>query len=401
LPCQYIRCLQCLGYHDAHSYNSVTTTVAIIDVTTTPSFPLDDPAEFVEEHVGRVVVASGNKIIYSSVSTPLFTTVAAGTITQHVNYVVTGLAKLVNNNLFVPTENSVYIQEGDPDPNSPIFGPFKQQTNNTGGIKYTVDSADYPYFINRFGISNLTDTLRAGEFEHNILSDKVGPIITNRYDRDGVAVNFIGAAIDREFDLYRVYRSDGVGLSMLKTTDRDYPITFSDYKVGLQCIGSFKDADKDYTIAGSGYDTNFAGNYSGFVYKMESGQSLNGGDLVHSIRTTYQHLSSPASKKRFFKFSMNVLAPEKITITYKADFDTGSSRYSQQLNLDAISGLSRFNQSSFNAATWSSNFIDEVGGYINGAGTNISLNINIETKNTEQFTLQGIIYHFKLRGLKR
>jgi len=381
------------GIDSLHYYDSVGATVGTIATASLTGAP-----SFISYHNDRIVVSRDNETFMSNQGTPDFT---ANTFGLYTNFNVVGLSKLVDDSIFIPTEKELYIQTGSPDELQSNFGSFKLHSTHTGAIENTIDSSDYPYFINRYGISNLVDTDRQKDFTLNILSDKVTPIIVNRYDNNGLPFDYVGAFIDREKELYRVYRADGSNVQMLMTHDRKYPITFNKYNVGINCIEEFSTIDEEYVIAGSGYDEDFVGDYSGFVYKMESGGSLDGDAMTHSIKTPYIHLGSPAIKKRFFKYTMNVLAPEKITITYKADFNIGDSRYSEQLDLDSISGLSRFNQDSFNAATWSGRFIDEVGGYINGSGTTISLNINATSDNIEGFTFQGIIYHYKTRGLKR
>lgn len=386
------------GVDDPHYYDSVAPAVGTIDVTVTPSPPMLNQPSFVEVHDDRVVFAANNEVFLSGPETPVFTLNA---FILSTNYIIVGLSKFIDDSLFVPTEESLYILQGSPDELAANFGSFKEHSRHTGAIENTVDAADYPYFINRYGISNLRDTDAAGEFKLSNISDKVLPIIRNNYDKDGIPVTYVGSFIDRAKNLYRAYRSDGVSYNLLKDEEREYPITFNDYKVGLQCIEEFKDSDDEFVIAGSGYDENFAGNYSGYVYRMESGHSLDGDTITHSIKTPYAHFSSPAIKKRVFKYTANISSPEMITVTYKADFNLGDSRYSDQQDITTISGLSRFNQSSFNAATWSSKYVDEIGGYINGSGQTISLSINVTTKNTEDFTLQGIIYHYKTRGMKR
>jgi len=401
------------GVDSLHYYDSTVGTAGTV-ITTIAGIILKP--EFVEQHMDRVVCAAQNYVFLSARETPDFTINAFALET---NFLITGLSRLVNNGLLVTTEKSLYILDGSPDPSSPAFGTFKEISTQTGALQDTVDSADTPYFINRYGISTLSDTNRAGRFEANPLSDKVLPIVSNRYDIDGLPVDYVGASIDREKNLYRVYRSDGLSFCMLVThrraisrtsteqanNQRFFPITFNDYLVGLQCTGEGIDYDGEFLLAGSGYDTNFATaadpNYSGFIYKMETGFSLDGRAIMHSIKTSYLHFGGPAINKRYFKFSITTIAPEKVAITYKADYNLGDSRFSEQLDIATISGLSRFNQSGFDSATWSSNFVSEVGGYLNGSGTNISLNLNAETLNTEDFTIQGIVYHYIPRGLKR
>lgn len=380
------------GVDDVH-YLDNTNTLGTINTTT---LLVDERPKYIEAHADRVVLASYNTVLMTARETP---DVTLNYFLLSTNNPVTGLSKFVDDSLFVPTTDSLYIQKGDPDPLSTNFGTWKEHSTHNGAIENTIDASDYPYFINLYGVNNLTDTDKSGQFVLSSISDKVLPIINNRYDKEGLPVSYVGAFIDREKDLYRVYRSDGIIMNMLKNEERFFPITFSDYNTFLNCTGEFKDYDGEYMIAGAGLDGE--GNSTGFVYKMESGHSLDGEEIVHSLKTPYAHLNSPAVKKRFFKFTTNSVAPEKVTLTYKADFNTGSSRFSDQLELDTISGQSRFNQGFFNASTFSSNFVDEVGGYINGSGTNMSLNMNITTKNTEGFTLQGIIYHYALRGLKR
>ena len=379
------------GVNHLHYVDS-THTVGTVDTTAY----LNDFPKYVAAHNDRVVVASTSQVMLSARESPDFTLNA---FILSTNSEVTGLSKFVDDSLFVPTENSLYIQKGSPDPLSSDFGTWKEHSTHNGAIENTIDASDYPFFINLYGINNLTDTDKSGQFVLSSVSDKVLPLVNNRYDSEGLPVSYVGAFIDRERDLYRVYRSDGISIGMLKNLEREYPITFNDYEVFLNCIGEYKDPDGEYVIAGAGLDG--LGDSTGFVYRMESGLSLDGDPIVHSIKTPYSHMNSPAVKKRFFKFTTNTVAPEKVTLTYKADFNTGDSRYSHQTDLDTVTNQSRFNQNSFNASNYSSNFVDEIGGYLNGSGTNMSLNINLTTFNTEGFTLQGIIYHYSLRGLKR
>jgi len=158
------------GIDDLHYWDSVAETAGSIPsvvggITMKP--------EFVEYHMDRVTIAAQNYIFTSARETPDFVLNAFGLET---NYLITGLSRLVNNGLLTITEKSIYILDGDPDNTSPAFGTFKEVSTETGGIQNTLDSSDYPYFINRYGISNLTDTDRAGRYEVNPLSDKVLPI---------------------------------------------------------------------------------------------------------------------------------------------------------------------------------------------------------------------------------
>ena len=379
------------GIDALHSYDSTGPTVA----TYTVGELAGKAPEHIEYHNDRVVVSYGNLLIWSSRETPDFD-VANGAGVESVNYDITGLTRLVNDALCITTTNSVHTLYGNPEDDpvtgAPPTGEFKENTSNTGALENTIDSSDYPYFINRFGINNLIDTLKSGDLQINRLSDKISPIINVRYDDAGLPVVYIGAIIDRENDIYRVYRSDGISFCMLRDEERFYPVTINDYKVELQCLGRLRTDDKDYILAGSA---------DGYVLKLEEGGSLDGTKIIHSIKTPYIHLNTPAINKRFFKFTLDVLAPNKVDVVYKADYNLGSSRYSEQLTLEAISGQARFDQSTFNAATWSNTFVDEVGGYLNGSGTTVSLNINIESLNIEPFVIQGLIYHYKTRGLKR
>lgn len=373
------------GVDALHSYDSVTSTVT----TYTTGALVGKAPKHIAYHNDRIVVSYDNIILLSARETPDFTT---NYFEEPVNYTVTGLTRLVNDALCITTTNSIHTITGSPDPLEPTFSGIRENTSNTGALENTLDSSDYPYFINRFGINNLIDTLKSGDLQINKLSDKVSPILNVRYDDSGLPASYIGAIIDREDDIYRVYRSDGISFCMLRNEERFYPITINDYKVELQCLGNLRTDDKDYIIAGGA---------DGYVLKMEDGGSLDGTKIIHSIKTPYIHLNTPAINKRFFKFTLDIQAPNEINVVYKSDYNLGSSRYSEQLILDAISGQSRFDQSTFNAATWSNNFVDEVGGYLNGSGITVSLNINIESLNIEPFVIQGLIYHYKTRGLKR
>jgi len=342
---------------------------------------------------GRLWLAfPGGHLFYSAIGDPSDFDAVNGAGYFPMGDDITSLLSSVGNTLQVHMENSIkviYINEAVGDYNYQV----KEFSNRSGAYRDTVVRLlGRTYYIDDRGLTSMAATEAFGDYTAKSLTKKVQRIFTNNKDNITVALPF------RDKDQYRLFTNDGSGICFTfngsnRSVKGATPFT---YKHPVLCATEGDNASR-------GVDT-FFGSDGGFIYKMDSGTSFNGVEIVTKLATSYYHYGSPADIKRFFKLLFEITSSSKVKFEVACDFDYGSKASPSNpnqplLGLEDQGGV-------WGSSTWGVFFwggkavIQNPSLYIEGIGVNMSVVLRTKEKFTDKHVIHNIITNFNLLSKK-
>ena len=262
--------------------------------------------------------------------------------------------------------------------------------DSVGAIEWTCQLVSEPVFFDNAGVRDLKSVQAYGNFKASIKSQLAKTWIDAKM-KTGVTVT--ASLVVRDQSQYWLFFSDGTGLigSFDGGSPEFMPLRFDRV---VRCAASIEDADGNEVI--------FFGSDDGYVYRFNSGDSMDGVALPYLIRLAFNNLGTPTLKKRFHKATLEMATEAQANMRVTADFSYGSPDLPSVLEESfEVYGGGGF----WDAVYWDNFYWSQAEGTaearIPGAGVNISIAIGGETTFERPHTIHGITYHYSARGLKR
>ena len=165
----------------------------------------------------------------------------------------------------------------------------------------------------------------------------------------------------------------------------------------INCITSAEDAN--------GFEVLYGGFDDGYVRRLDSGTSFDGGTVDSFVRTAYYHYNSPGTRKRFRELGLEINADTSTTLTVTPTYDFGgtftpktspvSSDYSVTVSAD------QWTESDISNSNTGVTVVASERVKISGIGQNMGLIIKNSSIYDKPITLQGAIIEFSPRGIRR
>lgn len=170
---------------------------------------------------------------------------------------------------------------------------LQNHTKTSGGVSGTIQDCGNVLYLNKTGIAKLSATSSYGNFKAATISGKIQPLLDVRKSRaiSSVAVN--------SKNQYRLFFDDGYCITATFNANNEAEFTQSHYDDIVRCISAPK-------RAGSDVEEIYFGSDDGYVYKMDSGVSLDDTPMSAYFRMPYAHHGSPRRKKRFREIAIEL-----------------------------------------------------------------------------------------------
>lgn len=270
-------------------------------------------------------------------------------------------------------------------------GVLKVITEEAGAIEWSVQAMSQPIFLDDRGVRALASVQEYGDFQAGTLSKLIKPLLD---DKRANGATVTASLRVRDLDEYRLFFSDGTGLVMDLSAGRPQFMPL-DYGMVIRCAASAEDS--------SGNEVLLAGSDDGYVYRMDSGNDLDGEALDWLLRLTFNNLGSPTTNKRFHKATAEVRANPSATLRATADFSYGDpelpSLPGQSFTVSGGGGF--LNEADWNEFYWSSRVEGLAEAHIDGIGTSISMAVAGSAAYEAPHTIHGLTLHYSPRGLAR
>lgn len=250
-------------------------------------------------------------------------------------------------------------------------------------------------FLDDRGLTSLQATQSFGDFEPAIFSRDVKPLL------DAYAARVVGSRIAKGKFQYRLYADDGtrVTAAILSpeavVSPKDVSFTRQKYAHLPTCIAQGDMDDES--------DGLFFGTQDGYVMREDVGTSFDGEVIDAVMRLHFNHLKSPANKKRYRKLEMELESPDDVTVFFRQQFDYADGNYQASLTNEALvaGGGGQWDASSWDQFRWSLPIANKAEANIDGVGRNMGLLIWHESAQDRPFLLQGLLLQFTAMGLSR
>lgn len=310
---------------------------------------------------------------------------ALGAVELGMGQDITGLVPEYADTMVVFARNRISVLYGS-DIDSYQLVPF---TRDAGAIEWSIQMMGYPVYMDDAGIRSLPTAQVYGDFRLGILSDLIHPLL-ERKKRSGITV--VATQRVRTKDIYRVFFSDGSGLSMFLGTKNPEVLPI-DLGMTIRCACTAEDS--------SGNEILYFGSDDGYVYQIDSGTSFDGEEMEYYLRLAFNNSGSPERNKRYKKVTADVDADPETTILLTASFSYGDPdkiAVAEQ-SLAITSGGGFWDEVNWDQFYWDNPVRGQAIAYIDGIGSNISVTLGGASTYEEPHVIHGIIYEYSFRGL--
>lgn len=279
----------------------------------------DDTPDLLAAHKGRLFVGfSEGSVQYSGINNPISTYSALeGAGEFGIGDWLTNIAPVQSDVLGIYGERVIYLLYGSASSDFEL----KPHSYNTGALTDTLQTVSDQLFLDHEGIRSLSATDAYGDFASNTVSTPIKPWL------DYHKPYLLGSMVVRNKNQYRLFYTDPIetGSTLCMTASvvyqthdsgneqrlfqylpARYPFNFSCFQQGMI----------------DGVEWLFAGTDTGYVMKLDSGDSFDGAAIPSMIRLAWNHEGSPGVRKRFrevrFETRSDVL--RDMTFTYEMNY---------------------------------------------------------------------------------
>lgn len=300
---------------------------------------------------------------------------------------LTGLVRETNTALIVGGRNAVgYITGYD----SNDFD-LKMVGEDTGVIANTIQSVRNVLFVDDIGIRSMRPGQAIGDWNIGIASGMIEPLFETK--RNG-GVTPVASFRIRAKEQYVLLYSDGTGINMY--LGRKYPesMTFT-YGFNPTCAHSGEDANGDEMI--------LAGDDSGWVYELNSGQNDNGSAMNFFIKLAFADLGSPNREKRWHSALVEAETDsDQVELAAYTDFDYGDpdavSGADDDFSINGDGGF--YDTSNWDEFYWDSPVHNRARVDIQGKGTSCSMTLAGVSTYKDPHTWHSLTYFVTPQRLK-
>lgn len=269
--------------------------------------------------------------------------------------------------------------------------------SSSAGAKHDTahEMAGNAIFLDDRGLTSLQATQNFGDFEPSIFSRNVKQML------DVYSARIVGSRVAKTKFQYRLYADDGVRLSATVLTPdalvrpQDVAFTRQQYAHLPTCTA--------YGDMNDGSEGLFFGTRDGWVMREDVGTSFDGDAISAVMRLHFNHLKSPANKKRFRKLDVELESPGTALIRFLQQFDYSDGFYPASLTHGALAlgGGGQWDASGWDTFLWSMPVMTKAEANIDGVGRNMGLLIWHESATDAPFTLQGLLLQYSILGMSR
>lgn len=349
---------------------------------------VDDRPTRVAIHRNHLFFAyRGGSVQHSSIGNPYEWQVLTGAGELGIGEETTDLVAAVSGILTILGRNKTAVLFGDDAANWEL----RTLADDAGGVAWTAQMIGAPIYLDNRGLRSLETTDKFGDFQVGTITQLVEPIFRTKR-QDGVTA--VGSLRVRAKDQYRLFWSDGTGLTVYFGSRGPEILPF-DLGFTVTCTASGKDSTGDEVL--------LAGDDSGMVYELDAGTNLDGEAVEAFLRLPFNHVGSPAQRKRWQKAVMEMDGGPTTMLGLVAEFGYADSEQppgqEQTFSVKGSGGL--WDELRFDEFYWSSPVEGQAESPIDGLGRNISITVVSDATYEEPHLLHGLILYFTYRGIVR
>ena len=376
-----------------------------------PLTPATDQPEFntpflIEEHLNYLFIAvPGGRMIQSVVGEPLVFNGFLGAADFGLGEEITGMFSTTGGVLAITTSRQTHglFGSGISDWELKILG------EKAGSKLYGSQKLDTVYSLGDLGVTSLARTQVFGSFVGSTVSQLVQPIVQTLRQK------LTDSTIVRSSNQYRAYFDDNSVLIMYVsalgdensakvTKDSSLPAQFGFAQYLLPVLKIWNTEDE------LGAETSYFASDDGYVYQDRIGTSFDGTAIPSYVRLPFNHMGTPALRKRFRRADLEIQSSKPLTLQFVSDLTYGSLESDSDVSglttgdvpvIDIFAGGGFFDTDDWDTFYWDGQNISTARAELSGTGENIGFLIFNESASAQPYVLQGITIHYDPRRLQR
>ena len=274
---------------------------------------------------------------------------------------------------------------------------LSNQADGAGAFPYTVQVMREPMFLDDMGLRTLSAVDAYGNFQTGNLSDPVKPLV-EEMRKDAVC-----SLLVRERNQYRLLDEKGRCLILTLGGEGMLGFGLAHYPFTPTCAHQGKIHGEQMIVIGS---------EDGFVYRLDKGETFDGDPIPASLRLNFHIAGSPTTQKRWRKAIIDITTTGMQTIKMQPIFNFGHADVASAEVADTsrmivtdLQGLAEaggvWNVSEWGEFIWDGQHLAEAYADIVGSGRSMALVLYSEGAHAPPFTLNGVVLHYSVRGLRR
>lgn len=364
------------GVGKAFEYDGTVFTPIYTSMTT------DVPTHITHFREHLFLSFAGGSVQHSGIGEPQLWTVITGAAELGAGDDITGFKVEVGASLFVFCRNRTKVLYGT----TVDDWDWQDFSAETGAIAKTIQQPGKTLFLDDNGIVSLSAVQAFGNFSSSVLSQNVSPLIQTLRNLGATA-----SLVCKAKGQYRIFFGKQ-GLYLTFVGNKLAGIMSVEFPVEVRCAVSGEDVN--------GNEVMFFGDEAGNVYKMDSGNSFSGTNILGLLRFPYYSYKSPLRNKRFRRALFEAQAEGDVTVSVVPEFDYGGEEAGSSASVGMAGNQGWWNLSNWDGFNWSVPYSLRDPVDIDGQGVNMSLLISYEN-NLPSHTLFGVTIVFDYRGSLR
>ena len=338
----------------------------------------------------------GGEILYSVSNQPRVFNSLLGAGSYSTLSEITGCSSIHGNAALVLCKNARWFLTGDgiyDDTSATRNWSFFSEVESVGGEAKTIVNGDKILFVGGGKVFSLSATDTTAGYSFDDVSEMFAPVMVDKIGESTCAI-----WVDSKSQ-YRVFFDKGHGICISFRAGYIQGATPIEIPFHISNIWKSIEDGKEHIF--------FTATDSNYLYKMDSGDSMDGSPISGSFRIPFHGYGYERYEKEYPVVVIGMSAPvfsENTTIKYTVNFDYGSPKSPLAIvheadDIDSVGGLFGAN-AGFGNFVWSGTIVSEIFACIDGYGANMSLLVTFETKNDLTFAFQTVSVDYIIHGRK-
>jgi hypothetical protein len=357
----------------------------------------DDKPTHVNVHQERLHLAyPGGQLLYSVSGQPRVTNALLGSGTYSTGSEITAIKTIHGNAEAVFCKNSTWLLTGDgiyDDTSATRNWMFFEHDDSVGAEEWSINGRGYPMFMSAAEVRSIQSTDTTGAYDSVQLAGEVQPFLDSKV---GTVVASLWA---RKKAQYRLFFTDGSGISLTFNSGSYAGAIPFRFPAGITSAWSEVENEIEYI---------FFVSTTGYLYRMDSGNSFDEEYIEGSFRLPFYHYGTPRNTKLFPEMLIELDAPVLLTgnteITYTVNHSFGSPNVPRPLaetveEIDGGGGMYG-NNDGFGNFIWGGALVSQIHAYLDGEGQNMSILVTYKTKYDSSFRFLTAIVDYITLGPK-
>lgn len=273
------------------------------------------------------------------------------------------------------------------------------QSPDAGAQPYTPQNIGMAYYMDTRGVVQINATQSFGNFESSTITRAIQPLI------DAKRGLVVASCIVRNSNQYRLYFSDGTGIILYITQQPNQAgVSVSSASMMPFDYGSTRAMSGiDSVVDANGIERLFGASADGYVYELDRGTSMDGGNIAAFLFIAFNNNKSPRARKHYKRAILQATCAgiAQVNVGYDLTY-AGSEAAAGYRAVQSLFGAGGYwDAMTWDQFNWDSPVVQEYRIDTPGNGRNIGLLVYGDSAIDSAYTISSAIINYTVNRLER